>query len=101
VPHIAQRKIANGLGSHRKVQLTANADTEKSCAVLARTRVDQIARDTLQKFMDVMRKEGNAPDTMALERSVVSRICVENLVLHDLRRTGATRLALKTCHAFL
>ena len=44
-PHAALRKIANGLGAHRKSQLTANADTEKFRAVLAGTRVDQITRD--------------------------------------------------------
>ena len=65
------RKIANGLGAHRKAQLTANAGTEKFRAVLAGTRMDKISRNMMQKFMDTMRREGNAPATMALERAML------------------------------
>jgi integrase len=69
-PHTNDRKIANGLGAHRNAQLTANASTEKFRAVLAGTRMDEITRNLLQQFMDTMRREGNAPATMALERSM-------------------------------
>jgi integrase len=68
--HTSDRKMANGLEAHRKAQLTANASTEKFRAVLAGTRMDKINRNILQKFMDTMRREANAPATMALERSM-------------------------------
>lgn len=70
-PHSLERKIANGLGAHRKAQLTANAGTEKHRAVLASTTMSKITRDSVQKFMDVMRHDGNAASTMALERSML------------------------------
>jgi integrase len=68
--HTSDRKMANGLEAHRRAQLTANASTEKFRAVLAGTRMDEINRNMLQKFMNTMHREANAPATMALERSM-------------------------------
>lgn len=69
--HTLERKIANGLHTHRKAQLNANADTNKFRAVLATTVMSAITRDMLQKFMNIMSLEGNAPATVELERSML------------------------------
>jgi integrase len=70
-PADPERKMANGLAAHRRAQLTANADTEKFRAVLADTAVGEVTRALIQGLMDTMRSEGNAPATIALERSML------------------------------
>lgn len=70
-PRTEARKIPNGLGAHRKAQLTKNANTEKHRAVLARKRMPDISRSDVQQLFDAMRDDNNAPATVALERAML------------------------------
>ena len=71
VPHTLEREIPQGLGAHRRAQLTANAKTDQLRAALATTPMADITRELVQRLMDQMRKDGNSAATIDLERSAL------------------------------
>lgn len=70
-PGSSERVIPNGLAEHRKAQLTQNARTEKCRAVLAGTAMSKVTREQLQALVNGMRRDRNAPATIALERAML------------------------------
>jgi integrase len=69
-PHTLERRIPQGLGAHRKAQLTKTGRTEKHRAVLAGTVMSEVTREQLQAFVNAMRRDRCAPATIALHRSI-------------------------------
>lgn len=74
VPHTHERVIPNGLHSHRKALLTANARTDKYRAVLACMPMQDITRDLVQQFIYAMRRDRHSASTIALERAVLRSV---------------------------
>jgi len=69
-PAGAERRVANGLHAHRNAQMTKTANARKHRAVLSTKTMGSITRDDMQEYMDALRREGAAPATMQLERSL-------------------------------
>lgn len=95
VSHTTERVIPPGLGSHRKALLNANAGTDKLRAILAQTCVGKITRDQIQRLVNQMSKENNAPSTVALERAMLRVVLNHAFVVwgwDELQDNPATRL---------
>lgn len=70
-PHTHERKIPNGLHTHRRALASANADSDRLRAVLAGTAVADVSRQQLQQLIDRMTKDGSSAATVALERALL------------------------------
>lgn len=68
--HTDARVIPQGLGAHRKAQLTKTANAQRYREVLSTTKLSAVTRTIMQDYMDALCKEGAAPATVALERSI-------------------------------
>lgn len=71
VPHTRERKIPNGLHTHRRALASANAGSDRLRAVLAGTAVADVSRQQLQQLMDRMTLDGSSASTVALERALL------------------------------
>ncbi len=71
VAHTSERVIPQGLGGHRRALLTSRAESGSLRRVLATTPMSEVTRDVVQRFVDQMRKDGNSPATIGLERALL------------------------------
>lgn len=69
--HDAQRVVPKGLGAHRKRLLTKTADSDAHREALARTRMADVSREAVGKFMNALGADGCAPATVHLERALL------------------------------
>ena len=68
--HTDERVIPQGLGAHRKAQLTKTANAQRHREVIATSKLSAVTRSVMQDYIDALCNEGAAPATVALERSI-------------------------------
>lgn len=71
VAHTSERVIPQGLGKHRRALFTRREKSGSLRRVLATTPMSKVTRDVVQRFVNQMRKDGNSPATIGLERALL------------------------------